>query len=39
MIPQMGVGFYRCEPGDETVRTAVTWALELGIRTADTAAM
>lgn len=38
VMPQMGIGVYRCEAGEETVRT-VTWALELGIRMVDTAAM
>lgn len=37
-MPQVGVGVYRCEPGTETVRT-ISWALELGIRMVDTAAM
>ena len=37
-MPQVGVGVYRCKPGPETVRT-VAWALELGIRMVDTAAM
>ena len=37
-MPQVGVGVYRCTPGPETVRT-VTWALELGIRMVDTAAI
>ena len=38
VMPQMGVGVYRCGLGEETVRT-VSWALDLGIRLIDTAAM
>ena len=37
-LPKVGLGVYRAEPGEETYQ-AVRWALEVGYRLVDTAAM
>ena len=38
MLPKIGLGVYRSDPGTETYQT-VRWALEVGYRCVDTAAM
>jgi diketogulonate reductase-like aldo/keto reductase len=37
-MPMLGLGVYRAQPGDDTYN-AVLWALDLGYRLIDTAAM